>query len=492
MGIFDILKKNYLIRPGKIALIIDDKEYSYEEFYFLVLQTIKNLKKNKFNKNSIVLLIEDNSLTHILTLFALSYLNATIVPTGSYYSDNHLIEIYKITKSNSLIGNKYYCELFKKKNFIKKFLCSTKSKKFSYFFKKQKKYSLSKSKILSNKDYIITMSSGSTSKPKPIVYSQSTKIIRFNLFKNLYKLNYKDTVIVTCPIDHSLGMRILFLPFLMGGTCVVMKKFNKSLYYNLVKKYKVSFSVLVSNQLEQIIKDKKNFNSFFIKKGIVSASAKLYNSTKKKFIKKKMKLYEMYGAAEVGTITSINLLENKNKTKFKSVGTSYNRNINFKILSDHNSFLGANKIGEIICRSPGRLKYYLNKKKKDKNDFFKGYFKTGDLGYKDKDNYLYFLSRKKNIIRRNGITIYPEDLESIFLKHKFIKEVCVIGIEKNYSTEIIIFAERSKYCSEFSIREHCLKNLSSFQMPNKICIINKFPRTNLGKIQKYKLKELFI
>ncbi len=134
----------------------------------------------------------------------------------------------------------------------------------------------------------------------------------------------------------------------------------------------------------------------------------------------------------------------------------------------------------------------MNKKKKDKNDFFKGYFKTGDLGYKDKDNYLYFLSRKKNIIRRNGITIYPEDLESIFLKHKFIKEVCVIGIEKNYSTEIIIFAERSKYCSEFSIREHCLKNLSSFQMPNKICIINKFPRTNLGKIQKYKLKELFI
>ena len=138
MGIFDILKKNYLIRPGKIALIIDDKEYSYEEFYFLVLQTIKNLKKNKFNKNSIVLLIEDNSLTHILTLFALSYLNATIVPTGSYYSDNHLIEIYKITKSNSLIGNKYYCELFKKKNFIKKFLCSTKSKKFLIFLKNKK------------------------------------------------------------------------------------------------------------------------------------------------------------------------------------------------------------------------------------------------------------------------------------------------------------------------------------------------------------------
>ena len=84
-----------------------------------------------------------------------------------------------------------------------------------------------------------------------------------------------------------------------------------------------------------------------------------------------MKLYEMYGAAEVGTITSINLLENKNKTKFKSVGTSYNRNINFKILSDHNSFLGANKIGEIICRSPGRLKYYLNKKKKIKMIFLK-------------------------------------------------------------------------------------------------------------------------
>ena len=75
------------------------KEPGGSKSTYPIRKIILSGKKNKFNKNSIVLLIEDNSLTHILTLFALSYLNATIVPTGSYYSDNHLIEIYKITKS---------------------------------------------------------------------------------------------------------------------------------------------------------------------------------------------------------------------------------------------------------------------------------------------------------------------------------------------------------------------------------------------------------
>ena len=90
IGLFEILKKNSKIFPNKIALVIESYEYSYKSIYELVLQTIQNLTKTNFNKNSKVIIVEDNSLAHILSLFALSYLNATIVPTGKYYSKNHL------------------------------------------------------------------------------------------------------------------------------------------------------------------------------------------------------------------------------------------------------------------------------------------------------------------------------------------------------------------------------------------------------------------
>ena len=133
MGLFKILQKNFEKFPDKTALIIENKKYSYKEFFELTVNTINNLKINNFKKESKVIIIEDNSLTHVLSIFALSYINSTIVPTGKYYSNNHLLEIAKITKVNGIIANSRYCNYFKKKINLKSYLCINKSKKFPYF-----------------------------------------------------------------------------------------------------------------------------------------------------------------------------------------------------------------------------------------------------------------------------------------------------------------------------------------------------------------------
>ena len=488
MGLFDIIKKNSIKFPKKIALVIENKEFTYKLFYELILQTIKNLKKNNFKKNSIVLIVEDNSLAHVLSIFSLGYLNATIVPTGTYYSNNHLTEIINTTNVNSVIGNKYHCEIFKKNLKVKNFLCTNKSKKFNYFFESNIDKILLKKKNNSQKDFIITMSSGSTAKPKPIVFSQETKIIRCTLFKNLYKIDSNDNTIVTSPIDHSLGMRTLFLPLLTGGTCILMRKFIVSQYCELIKKYNITFSVLVANQIYQLLNDYHYFKNFYLRRGLVSASAKLFDTAKNKLIKKKINLYEMYGAAEIGTVTSINLL--KEKKYFKSVGKSYDSNIKIKILSEENIPLDYGMPGEIICKTPGKFKNYLNRKKLNDSAYYVSYFRTGDVGYLNKRGYLFFLSRKKNIIRRSGITIYPEDIEKIFLQNNSIKEVAAIGKETKLSTNIYLFILKSKNIDEAYIRKICLKKLSKFQLPNQIIFLEKFPKTNLGKINKLKLLSL--
>ena len=398
MSLFNIIKNNSQKFSKKIALIIGEKEFSYKEFFELILQTIKNLKKNNFQKGDTVLLIEDNNIEHILSLFALSYINCTIVPSGTYYQKNHLTDIIKLTKVNAIIGNAENCHFFKKNLFIKKFLCTSLNKNFPFFFSKCKKKLNLKKKIDIKKNFIITFSSGSTSQPKPIVYSQQTKIIRYRLFKKLYNINTKDIISVTSPIDHSLGMRTLYVPLLCGATCVVMHKFNVINYFELTKKYNVSFSVLIANQIYELVKNKKLFKNFNLKKGLISASTKLFPSVKNSILKKKINLYEMYGAAEIGTVTSINL--RKNKKFFKSVGKKYHKKIDIKIISNENKFLENSKIGEIVAKTPGKFKNYYKSKILNNVSFYKGYFKTGDIGYLDKFNYLYFLSRKKNIYYR--------------------------------------------------------------------------------------------
>ncbi len=488
MGLFEILKKNSKIFPNKIALVIESYEYSYKSIYELVLQTIQNLTKTNFNKNSKVIIVEDNSLAHILSLFALSYLNATIIPTGKYYSKNHLLDIIKITGVNSIIAGGEDCFFLKKKTKIKNYICTESSDKFPFFFKKNKLTNFKKKADI-NKNYIITMSSGSTSKPKPIIFSQKTKIVRYKLFRDLYKINSKDNIIVTSPIDHSLGMRTLFVSLLNGCTCVVMNTFQVQKYCELIKRYKITFSVLVANQIYDLISYKKYFKDFYLKKGLVSASAKLFPGAKKKIIKKKINLFEMYGAAEIGTVTNISTL--KEKKFLSSVGKSYNKSIKIKILSKNKKFLKHNLVGEIICKTPGKFKMYYNSKKLNKEAFFKGYFKTGDLGYINKNNYLYFKSRIKNTIRRSGITIYPEDIERVFRNNKKISDVAVVGKETKSKTLIYLFIIKKSKIDETYVKNICLRKLSKFQLPNKILFLRKFPKTNLGKINKTKLLRNF-
>jgi len=487
MALFKILERNFKKFPKKFAFIDEERKYSYEEFFNLVLNTINNLKKNNFNKNSKVLIIEENNLSHVLSLFSLSYLNSTIVPVGNYYTRENLLEIAKSTEINCIIAGKKNCLYFKRRLKIKNFLCTDKTKIFSFFYSSCKNEISLKKKIDINKNYIITLSSGSTAKPKPIIYSQKIKIIRYKLFKDLYKINANDVTIVTSPIDHSLGMRTLFLPLLSGGTCILMRKFRVQEYCDLIRKHKVTFSVLVANQIYELLKNKSCFKNFYLKKGLVSASAKLFNSAKNQLIRKKINLYEMYGAAEIGTVTSINV--SKNKKFLKSVGKSYQKNIDIKILSNENKFLPNNRIGEIVCKTPGKFKGYFNLIKENNDCYYKGYFKTGDLGYLDNNKYLYFKSRKKNIIRKNGITIYPEDIENNILKDKRVEEVAVIGKESKLDTKIYLFVKKNLNIDHLYIKNICLKKLSTFQLPDEIFFVKSIPKTNLGKISK---KELLI
>ena len=485
MSLFFLLKKQAIKNPNKIAIVLDDEEYSYNELLNMVYGTIHIFKKKGIKKNDIAIILENNTIFHILSLFTISFLNITSVPLGTNYSIQQVKKFIKITNANCIIGPTDYSKFFYKNKKIKIFI---KTDKIKLIKLNSTKFILKKNNL--RKNYIISMTSGSTSEPKPLVYSQKTKIIRYKLFKKLYKINKSDSIIITCPLSTSLGMRMLFLPLLTGAKCVVMRKFTSNLYFNYIQKHKVTFSALVPSQIDELVSEIARFKNFYLKKGLVSASSKLFESTKKKIINKKINLYEMYGAAEIGTITNINLT--KNKIKSKSVGKVYDKKISIKILSETNSYLSQNKIGEIICKTPGKFESYLGLSKLTKDSFFKGYFKTGDLGYLDKKNNLFYLGRKKNIFKRSGINIYPEDIENILLRNNKIKEVALIPYSKGSSIKLILFVKKEHFINYEFVRDICLKKLSTFQLPNEIKLISKFPKTASQKIDKLKIKKTFL
>ena len=153
-----------------------------------------------------------------------------------------------------------------------------------------------------------------------------------------------------------------------------------------------------------------------------------------------------------------------------------------------------NDIGEIVCESKMLFDGYLSLYKNEIYLFKNKYFKTGDLGYLDRKGFLYYVGRKKNVIKKSGYMIYPEEIENKILKIKNVKEISIQGIfVENISNEKIIYfviLNEDNEINRDNFRVKILKVLNYFQLPDKIIFLKEFPKTSLGKISKPALIKL--
>ena len=272
-----------------------------------------------------------------------------------------------------------------------------------------------------------------------------------------------------------------------------MSGFSNKKWFSEVKRNKVTFAMLVSSQLENLINFKNNsFKNVYSLKSIVASSSKLHENIRVKISKyKKPHFYEIYGTSEIAAVTNLKLT--KNSKKIYSVGKPI-KNASVKIINNKNIFLKKGNIGEIVCKTPLIFSGYLNKKKETRLSFYKNYFKTGDMGYLDKDNYLYYTSRKKNIIIVGGINVYPEDIERILKKNNQVRDCSVFGINSKILGEQIVVAivKNKKELDERRLRKYSLKNLADYQQPHYYFPISILPVNSLGKIDKNKLINSFL
>jgi len=483
MNLYSIFLNNLKIEK---RVITENEEYSYGEIYDFIENTSEIIEKYK--KNEKIFLVSKNFFSYLILFYACSKLGKTFIPINNSLSKDQILNVYRFIKPDLIFFSNEYGFL---KNHIKPKSALLDSNFFQYPKKNNKKILNHKklSKKYSNKEFIITFSSGTTSLPKPILYTQKIKYDRYLHIKNIYKISKNDNILLTSPVDHSLGQRILFLATLTGCNLIYLKKYNKKLFKKFIKKESISFSILSSNYIN-LMKEELLKKRIKIKK-IVSAASTLSFKDKLDFKKKRIKLYEMYGAAEIGTITNLPTFNSK---KENSVGKIL-QNCDVKILDENLKILKNKKIGEIACKTNLKLKNYYKSKSLTKKSFIKNYFLTGDLGYKDNENFLYFVSRKKDVIISSGENIYPSDIEKEVIKFKNISECCAIGIPDKYFGEalfLVCVIKKKDKKIEIKLRNFLRNRLANFQQPLGYDFVTSLPKNRLGKIVKKEVKKIYI
>ncbi|MBZ6493847.1 class I adenylate-forming enzyme family protein [Natrinema longum] len=168
-----------------------------------------------------------------------------------------------------------------------------------------------------------------------------------------------------------------------------------------------------------------------------------------------------------------------------------------KIVDDSGEEVAPGEEGELLVRGPQVMKGYHDMPDATDAAFTEtGYFRTGDVARRDRDNYYEIVDRKKHVIVSGGYNVYPSELEGLLLEHEAVADAAVVGVPDERRNEVpkafVVPApgvEPGSDVTSEALTEFCLEEVASYKHPREIEFIEDLPRTTSGKVQKYKLED---
>ena len=329
-------------------------------------------------------------------------------------------------------------------------------------------------KIDKNKMSIMLFTSGTTSEPKAVMLSQNNICSNVTAIASHVKLYPTDTLLSFLPLHHTFESTITFLYGLYFGVTVEFCDGLRYIAKNLVE-YKISVFVAVPLVLETIYKKLQKGIEDSGKAELISKMVKISNILLKCKIDIRRKVFKsvidklggnlrvaLFGAAPmdkdiiigynnlgIATVQGYGLTETSPVIATETDKRKRPGSIGFPLPNLEVKIENPNEqgVGEITVKGPSVMLGYYQNEEETKKVLKDGWFSTGDLGYFDKDGFLYVTGRKKDVIvLKNGENIYPQELEFLINKLPYIQESIV------YATE-----EGRKICAKIVYNEEIMK-----------------------------------
>jgi acyl-CoA synthetase (AMP-forming)/AMP-acid ligase II len=164
------------------------------------------------------------------------------------------------------------------------------------------------------------------------------------------------------------------------------------------------------------------------------------------------------------------------------------------IMDDAGSLLPPHQIGEIVYRGPQAMTEYFGHPELTAESFKFGWFHSGDLGYLDEERTVFFVDRKKDMIKTGGENVASIDVTHVILAMDGVADCAVVGLPHERWTEAVTaFVQVSSGASiaPEEVISFCKERMAGYKVPKKVLLVSDLPRTASGKVQKVKLREQF-
>lgn len=480
----------------KSAIIYKNNTISYSELYEKAKVVSEYIINTRINYGKNIGIYLPNSINYAISYFGITFADKVIVP------------IHYMAKFREVLSTIEYCEMkviLTDTGNLNKLLDTVKECKYCIdiiIIDKLEVLTVNSDKEYINLDCqsqlddvaIMLHTSGTTSNPKRVMLTHN------NLYENVLsnieslRLNEADKTLITLPMCFGYCNTAQFLTHIyLGATIVIMEGlFLPKRFYQIVEKEKITNYTGVPSTLILIkdfkYKDNYNIDSLkFICFGGGVMPVKVLKSMIDTF--PDIAFLQTYGQTEASP--RLTLLNREDYiSKVGSVGKTI-PNVKIKLTKNNLEIKEHSVVGNILASGPNIMKGYYKRPDETEKVLTNGWLNTGDLGYFDRDGYLYIVGRVKNIIISSGINIYPEEVEEVLLSYPGIRNALVVGLEdKVIQEKVVAYLVIDKECNNFnleSLQKYCIENLATYKLPKEYFIVDNLDKTISGKVKRYNI-----
>ncbi|NBJ69288.1 MULTISPECIES: o-succinylbenzoate--CoA ligase [Clostridia] len=473
------LTKQADISPDQIALQLSDgSTLTFQQLKEQSQDYAKKLAGWGVMKGTHVAVLSSNQPTMVIAIHALSYLEAVVVLLNSRLTGDELTYQLKDAEVSFLIYTETLAELAGK-------LPVSKALSLTAVECLQPETTDIATEINLGKPFTMMYTSGTTGFPKGVVHTYGNHWwSAIGSALNL-GLQSEDKWLAALPLFHVSGLSILIRSVIYGMPVYLLEKFDKQRVHQAIMTKGITMVSVVTVMLQQLLDElggktyPDSLRCMLLGGG--PAPKPLLEQAKEKGVP----VFQSFGMTETASqIVTLNADD-----ALKKIGSAGKALFPAQVKINAPDEDG---VGEIYVKGPMVTDGYYKNQAATEKAIIAGWLATGDLGYLDKEGYLYVIDRRNDLIISGGENVYPSEIESTLLRFPGIKEAGVTGAEDAKWGEVpvaFIVTDHETY-NQAELQAFLNRHLAAYKCPKQIYEVDRLPRNASNKLVRRELKKL--
>ena len=342
---------------------------------------------------------------------------------------------------------------------------------------------------------MILYTSGTTGKPKGALLTHGN--ITWNCINTVVDmdLNRNDVALMISPLFHVASLDMGLLPMLLKGATVVLEsKFDAGRVLELVGQHKVTTLNGVPTTF-QMLCDHPGWSTADLTSldKLTCGGSAVPQRVLDAYEQRGIGFTSCYGMTETAPGATM-LPVSASKEKAGSAGLPHFFT-DVRIADPLGGVAGLGEVGEIQISGPNVIKEYWKRPEATAESYSDAsWFRSGDMGYRDSEGFLFVSDRIKDMIISGGENIYPAEVEAAIAELAAVGSVAVIGVEDEKWGEVpraIVTLREGASLTEEQLRSHLEGRLARYKIPKSVVFVEEMPRTASGKIRKMDLRKQY-